>query len=209
MNQRLAQACLATLLAVAGEHQALAGGGPFGIDHELRFDNSGIWKRSDQLFVQDSLIVGELAGALWEGGDSRLGKTFWQAIDSSVLAGLSAQGMKYAFGRARPSQGNNPNAWFKGTQFQSFPSGEVAAVSSIVQPFVFEYHADNPAVYALELLPIYDSVARMKSQAHWQSDVIAGYALGGLTAYYARNRDSPFFLGLLPHGIYAGFKKDF
>jgi hypothetical protein len=209
MNKRLAQACLATLLAAACERHASAGGGPFGIDHELRFDNSGIWKRSDQLFIQDSLIVGELAGALWEGGDSRLGKTFWQAIDSSVLAGLSAQGMKYAFGRARPSQGDNPNAWFKGSQFQSFPSGEVAAVSAIVQPFVFEYHADHPAVYALELLPIYDSVARMKSQAHWQSDVIAGYALGGLTAYYAHNRDSPFFLGLLPHGIYAGFKKDF
>ena len=209
MNQRLRRTWVPILLAFACSEHALAGGGPFGIDHELSFDNSGIWKRSDQLFVQDFLIVGEIAAALWEGGDSRLGKTFWQAIDSSALAGISAQGMKYAFGRARPSQGNNPNAWFKGSQYQSFPSGEVAAVSSIVQPFVFEYHADSPAVYALELLPIYDSVARMKSQAHWQSDVIAGYALGGLTAYYAHNRDNPFFLGLLPHGFYAGFKKDF
>jgi undecaprenyl-diphosphatase len=190
---------------------ALAGGGPLGIDHEFKYDNSGIWKRSYQTDFLDLLIVGELAGGLWEGGDTRLGKTIWQAIDSSALAGISAQGMKYAFGRARPSQGDNPNAWFKGasSSYQSFPSGEVAAVSAIVQPFVFEYRKDYPAVYALELLPIYDGIARMKVQAHWQTDVLAGFALGGLTAYYAHNRESPFILGILPHGVSIGFQKKF
>jgi undecaprenyl-diphosphatase len=188
---------------------AIAGGGPFGIDHEFAYDNSGIWKRSYQVDFLDLMIVGELAGGLWEGGDTRLGKTFWQAIDSSALAGISAQGLKYVFGRPRPSQGDNPNAWFKGTSYQSFPSGEVAAVSAIVQPFVFEYAKDNPAVYALELLPIYDGIARMKVQAHWQSDVLAGFALGGLTGYYSHSRESPFILGVLPHGISIGFQKQF
>jgi undecaprenyl-diphosphatase len=188
---------------------ASAGGGPFSIDHELSYDNSGIWKRSNQAAFLDLLIVGELAGGIWEGGDTRLGRTFWQAIDSSALAGISAQGLKYAFTRERPSQGDNPNAWFKGGSYQSFPSGEVAAVSAIVQPFVFEYSKDHPAVYALELLPIYDGIARMKVQAHWQSDVLAGFALGGATAYYAHNRESPFILGILPHGFSIGFQKQF
>jgi hypothetical protein len=203
---------LSFLIAVAGLHcatEAVAGGGPFGIDHEIAYDNGGIWKRSYQVDFLDLMIVGELAGGLWEGGDSRLGKTFWKAIDSSALAGISAQGLKFAFGRTRPSQGDNPSAWFKGASYQSFPSGEVVAVSAIVQPFVFEYSKDNPAVYALELLPIYDGIARMKAQAHWQSDVLAGFALGGLTGYYAHTRDSPFILGVLPHGISIGFQKQF
>ena len=44
-----------------------------------------------------------------------------------------------------------------------------------------EYGHDNPAVYALELLPLYDAIARVKVQSHWQTDVLAGFALGAVT----------------------------
>ena len=37
---------------------------------------------------------------------------------------------------------------------QSFPSGEATEISSMVTPFVLKYGKDDPAVYALELLPI-------------------------------------------------------
>jgi undecaprenyl-diphosphatase len=176
----------------------------------LSYDNSGIWKRSNQLAVLDIMVIGEFAGGIWEGGDTRLGKTFWQSIDSSVFAGISAQGLKYVFARARPSQTDDPNKWFQGSmKYNSFPSGEVAAVSAIVTPFVLEYHHDDPAVYALELLPVYDGIARMKVWGHWQTDVLAGFALGGLTGYYAQNRDSPFILGIMPHGFTIGLHKEF
>ena len=49
----------------------------------------------------------------------------------------------------------------------------------------------------------------MKSQSHWQTDVLAGFALGLGTAYYAHQRENPFVLGVLPHGFYVGFKKQF
>jgi membrane-associated phospholipid phosphatase len=188
---------------------ASASGGPLGIDHRLGYDDSGIWKRSYQTDLLGVMVVGELAGGIWEGGETRLGKTFWQSIDSSALAGISAQGLKYAFTRSRPSQTDDPNKWFQGGSHYSFPSGEVAAVSAIVTPFVLEYRQDNPAVYALELLPIYDGIARMKVQGHWQTDVLAGFALGGLTGYYAHNRGSPFILGVLPHGFTVGLHKQF
>ncbi len=186
-----------------------AGGGPLGIDHRLSYDDSGIWKRTNQTALLDLLIVGELAGGVWEGGETRFGKTFWQSVDSSALAGITAQGMKFAFTRARPSQTDDPNQWFQGGSHYSFPSGEVAAVSAIVTPFVLEYRHEYPAVYALELLPIYDGIARMKVQAHWQTDVLAGFALGGLTGYYTHNRDSPFILSVLPHGFTIGMHKQF
>jgi membrane-associated phospholipid phosphatase len=194
------------LLALVA-NPALAGGGPVGIDHKLSYDNSGIWKRSNQTALLDLMIAGEFVGGLWEGGESRLGRTYWQAIDASLLAGLSAQPLKYAFARARPTQTDDPNAWFQGRGHFSFPSGEVAAVSAIVTPFVLEYGAESPSVYALEALPLYDAIARMKVQAHWQTDVLAGFALGTVAGYYARHRDSPFVLSLMPHAVFIGFRK--
>jgi membrane-associated phospholipid phosphatase len=200
---------LAATLSLAVAVPAFAAGGPLGIDHRLSYDNSGIWARKYQTGLLGLMIAGEIGGAVMEGGQTRLGKTFWQSIDSSALAGLSAQALKYTFTRSRPIQSNDPNQWFQGGSHYSFPSGEVSAVTAIVTPFVLEYRQDYPAVYALELLPVYDGIARMKVQGHWQTDVLAGFALGSLTGYYAHNRNSPFVLGLLPHGFTVGFRKKF
>lgn len=201
MRERSARVAWAAWLLATSMYCAAGG-----IDHRLDFDQSGIWQRRYQQGLLDALIVGEVGGALWEGSDSELGRTFWQAIDSSVIAGISSQGLKYAFTRARPIQANNPHLWFQGGSHYSFPSGEIAGVTSIVAPFMLEYGPRHPIAYALAALPMYDGVARMKSQAHWQTDVLASIALGTATAYYAHQRDSPVILGVLPHAFEVGFK---
>jgi len=180
-----------------------------GVDHAVSFDESGIWKRSYQQALVYTLVGGEIAGAVWLGGEDRLGKTFWQAIDSSALGAVSSEAMKHIFTRARPTQTSDPNQWFQGSGHYSFPSGEVTAVTAIVTPFVLEYGRDHPAIYALELLPVYDMVARVKSQAHWQTDVLAGFALGTATGYFAHARDNPFILSVLPHGFMIGLHEQF
>jgi hypothetical protein len=204
-------AWLVSLLLLARAPACLAGGGPFGIDNEWSYDNAGIWKRNYQDFLAYGLIVGEVGGALWEGGETRFGRTLWQSIDASAASGLVALGMKYAFSRVRPNASNgDPNLWFKGGGNQSFPSGEVTEVSSIITPLVLEYGHDHPWVYALEALPVYDGIARIKVQAHWQSDVLAGFALGTGTAWLIhRSPNSPFILRVMPHGIYVGIGKKF
>jgi len=184
-------------------------GGPLGIDHRWAYDDSGIWRRSNQRILMDSLIGGEVLCGLWEGGQTRFGNTCWRAIDSSLIASASAQVLKYVFTRARPIQRNDPNAWFQGGSHYSFPSGEVAAVSSIVTPFVFEYRNQQPGVWALEALPLYDAIARMKVQAHWQTDVLAGLAIGTAAGYYAHQRDSPLVLSVMPHAILVGLRRRF
>lgn len=188
-----------------------AGGGPFGIDHEWSYDNSGIWNRKYQNLLLYGLIGGEVAGAVWEGGETRLGRTLWQSVDASAAAGVAALALKYAFSRVRPAASHDdPNLWFKGHGNESFPSGEVTGVSSIVTPLVLEYGPDHPLAYALELLPVYDGIARMKVQAHWQSDVIAGFALGsGVGWLMHRNPNTPFILRAMPHGIYVGIGTHF
>jgi undecaprenyl-diphosphatase len=76
-----------------------------------------------------------------------------------------------------------------------------------VTPLVLEYGHDHPQIYALELLPVYDAVARMKIRGHWQSDVIAGFALGTAAGYYAHARSgTPLVLSVMPHGIYVGLQ---
>jgi undecaprenyl-diphosphatase len=193
------------LLLLASVPVCRAGGGPFGIDHEWSYDNSGICNRRYQNALVYGLIGGEVVGALWEGGDTRFGRTLWRSVDSSAAAGVVALGLKYAFSRVRPIDSHDdPNLWFKGHGNQSFPSGEVTAVSSIVTPVVLEYGHDHPFVYALEALPVYDALARMKVQAHWQSDVIAGFALGTGIGWWMHRNPNPFILRVMPHGVYVG-----
>ncbi len=197
---------LTVWVALASGH-AFAGGGPLGIDHKIGYDQSGIWKHSNQIDLIGLMVVGETAGALWEGGETRLGRTYWQAIDSTLLGSASSEILKQTITRARPDQENDPNKWFQGKGHYSFPSGEVTAVTSIVTPFVLEYGRDNPAVYALEALPAYVGVARLKAQAHWQTDVLAGFALGTASGYYTHSRERPFVLSALPGGFMVGLKK--
>lgn len=206
---RTAAALVAGMLLVVFSSSARAGGGPLGIDHRVAYDNSGIWKRQYQLDLEYGTALAVIGGALWEGGDDRLGRTFWQSFDSMVFSVGGAQVMKWAFSRERPSVTSNPNQFFKGGGNQSFPSGEVAEIAGAVTPFVIEYGRDHPAVYALEGLVLYDMVARVKVRAHWQSDVIVGAGIGTAFGFYARQRDNPLILGWLPHGAYVGLKKSF
>src|ERR1700693_2625459 len=78
-------------------------GGPFGIDHEMSLDQSGIWARKYQTALETGVVVFEVAGSLWFGNDNELGHTLWQTVDSSVISGAGAQLLKYGFGRARAS----------------------------------------------------------------------------------------------------------
>lgn len=209
MHFRHRTAGLAALLVIVLSWPGLAAaaGGPLGIDHRLSYDNSGIWSRNLQKDLIYTLVGGELAGGLWEGGQNRLGKTFWQSIDATAIAAVSAQALKFTFTRARPSQTDNPNKWFQGGSHYSFPSGEVATVSAVVTPFVLEYGPQNPWTYGLELLPAYDAVARMKVHGHWQTDVLGGFVLGTLAGYYAHSRKEPFILSILPNGFSVGIRK--
>jgi undecaprenyl-diphosphatase len=186
---------------------AHAGGGPLGIDHVVPMDDKGIWKRSTQNTLLGVMVVGDIGAALWEGGETPIGHTLWQSVDSMLISTVAANGAKLVFSRARPTQTDDPNQWFKGGHHYSFPSGEVSAMSGMVTPFVLEYGKEHPAVWALELLPAYDAVARVKVHAHWQSDVLAGWAVGAGAGYFAHSLDSPWTLGVLPHGATVGFHK--
>lgn len=189
--------------------RAYAGGGFLGIDHELALDERGIWKRSYQLDLQNGVIVTEIVGALWLGNDDDLGHTFWQTVDSSIISGAAATLLKRVTGRPRPDQGNDPNRWFRGSCCESFPSGEVTLQASFVTPFIANYARQNPWIWGLEVLPVYDAIARLKSQAHWQTDVVAGWMLGTGVGYWTSTWKTPLTVRILPGGVSIGLSKRF
>jgi undecaprenyl-diphosphatase len=187
---------------------AHAGGGVLGLDSPVSGNATGIWSRGNQKMVEDLSVAGVLAGALWEGSDSRLGRTLWQSTDAIVLGQMGYAVLDKAGGRLRPSQTSDPDQWGH-SHGHSFPSGDVTIVSSAITPLVLEYGRDHPAVYALELLPAYDAVGRVKSHAHWQSDVLAGWALGTAAGFYAHSRDIPLTVRILPRAITVGISSRF
>jgi undecaprenyl-diphosphatase len=180
-----------------------------GIDHKVEKDESGIWSPNVERGLLLGMTIGQAGLALWEGGESRLGDTAWRGIDSEIIGAVSTEVLKRTFTRERPTTTDDPSHWFAGGSNHSFPSGEAAEAASIVTPYMLEYGKDYPAVYALSLIPLYVGVARVKAQAHWQTDVIGGWAVGGLAGWYAHERDTPLLLQVMPNGIFVGLKKKF
>jgi hypothetical protein len=180
-----------------------------GIDHEIALDQHGIWARKYQTALEYGVIATEIGGSLWLGNDDEFGHTLWQTLDASLVSSVAAEALKISFSRARPNQGNRSNQWFKGRCCDSFPSGEVTLQASFVTPFIANYSDTYPWLWALELLPTYDAMARLKSQEHWQTDVIAGWLLGSAAGYWATTRNVPLSVQILPRGISVGFHKRF
>lgn len=188
---------------------AHAAGGPLGIDHRLPLDDDGIWTQSNERALRYILVGGSLGIALWEGGETRLGQSAWKALDATLAGIVVVNIAKPIFSRTRPRDSDDPDLWFQGKGNDSFPSGAVATVTAVVTPYIAEYHRDAPAVWGLAILPLYTAVARMKAQAHWQTDVLAGMAIGGGLGLYAHSRDSSFLVDVLPGGVMVGLKKSF
>ena len=179
------------------------------IDHKIGYDQSGVWNPS----VYRSVLIGvsalQAGGALWEGAESRFGKTMWQGIDAQLIGAATVGVTKRVFTRVRPTETDDPCNWFAHGSNYSFPSEEAALSAALVTPYILEYGSEYPATYGLLLLPLYVGAARLKAQAHWQSDVLFGWAIGGLAGWYAHSRKVPILIEILPHGVMVGLKKRF
>lgn len=179
------------------------------LDHPVHENTSGIWSVAKVGQFPAELIGITLAGAIWEGGNNRFGRTLWQSLDAAAIAGLSTTALKYTFQRERPSQTTNPDLWFQGTHAQSFPSGDVSSITALVTPIILEYHRTDPWVDALAAVPAFDMAARVKAHGHWQTDVLSGAVVGIVSGYFAHRFKEPFILSLLPNGFYVGLKSKF
>lgn len=177
------------------------------IDHQVNKDTGGIYRLQDAVPVSLGLFT--LGCALWEGTESRLGRSCWQSGEAAVGTTLVVKTLQLITRRESPDTTQSANNFFETKGFGSFPSTHVATTTALVTPYILEYAEDNPWVYSLALLPAYEMVARVKARAHWQTDVLVGAALGLAIGAFEATPGQPFVFGLLPGGAYAGISASF
>jgi membrane-associated phospholipid phosphatase len=121
--------------------------------------------------------------------DSSGRRETWTMFEAAALSGVTAYALKYAVDREGPNQTSDPNAWHEGGG--SFPSLH-ATVAFAVGTVLAESGNDEYRWlrrllgYGLGLATDYQ---RLRHNAHWLSDVVAGSALGAASAGFSMNRN--------------------
>ena len=115
----------------------------------------------------------------------------WNMFESVGLATVNAYALKYIVRREGPADTTDPNNWFKGGS-PSFPSEHTTAAFAIGTVLA---ESGNPEFRWVRRVLGYGvgfgtAYLRMKHNAHWLSDTVAGGALGMATAHFVMNRSA-------------------
>jgi membrane-associated phospholipid phosphatase len=112
----------------------------------------------------------------------------WAMAEAAGLSTVTAYALKFAAGRERPDETTDPNRWLKSGS--SFPSVHVAAAFAIGT--VFAESGSGGYRWVTRVLGYgvagFTAYQRLKHNAHWLSDAVAGAALGASTAVFVLDR---------------------
>jgi len=109
-------------------------------------------------------------------------------LEAALFSTVTAEGLKFAAGRARPNETNRVDDWRAGGS--SFPSLHATAAFAIGTVLAESGNDDYRWVRRVLGYGIAGATAyiRVKDNVHWMSDTVAGAALGAATARFAMNR---------------------
>jgi membrane-associated phospholipid phosphatase len=134
-------------------------------------------------------LSGGLAVAGWVGRRPALVRVAGQTATAILLETVATQAAKHLVGRARPYQDQDRDG-FDFSPFSSqgaFPSGHTAAAFALATT-VGDASGSRWARAALYSLATGTAWARIAEEKHWVSDVVAGAAVGILSARVANGR---------------------
>jgi PAP2 superfamily len=112
----------------------------------------------------------------------------WQMAEAAGFSSATSYLLKYAAGRERPDVSSDPNQWRTGGD--SFPSLH-ATVAFAIGTVLAESGNDHYRWVRRFLgygMAGYTGYSRLKHNAHWLSDTVAGAAIGMSTAHFVMNR---------------------
>jgi hypothetical protein len=114
----------------------------------------------------------------------------WNMLESGGLSLVSVYALKYIIRRPGPADTTDPNRWFRGGS--SFPSEHTTAAFAVGTVLA---ESGNPEFRWLRRTIGYGvgfgtAYLRMRHNAHWLSDTVAGAALGMATAHFVMNRSA-------------------
>ena len=153
----------------------------------------GVSKTTNSKDVQDAAPAAAVFVATWGYanliGDTNGHKEAWAMLEAAGLGGVTAFALKYAVGREGPDKTSDPNQWRKsgGTAFPSLHATAAFAIGTVLaESGNDDYRWVRRFLgYGLGAATGYE---RLKHNAHWLSDTVAGAALGIASAHFATNR---------------------
>ncbi len=174
-------------------------------DHKVELDEDGFWGAHYDIPRYSTFVI--LSLAIFEGSESRIGETAYKSLEAGILSQLVTEGLKKVAGRVRPRYTDSPNEWRQNGA--SFPSGHVSGMTALVTPFILEYQEEYPLMHLLWALPIHQMGGRIKAQAHWQTDLIAGALIGFASGYWSYKREYPVIVSFTKDKYFLGIKHAF
>jgi len=108
------------------------------------------------------------------------------SLESWFYATGITTGIKIFLGRHRPETGSGSRHFSPFSGNDSFPSGHTTAIFAVITPWVMYF--PNVATFSLFALGTSTAIARVARNKHWPTDVIAGAAVGVLTARFLSRR---------------------
>jgi undecaprenyl-diphosphatase len=140
----------------------------------------------------------------------------WNMIEAGQLSAVTSYLLKFASGRKRPDQTDDPNLWFRGgSSFPSFHAATAFAIGSVLAESGNDDYRWLRRFFGYGAVASFTAYQRLKHNAHWLSDDVAGAALGGATAHFVLTRDaeanemknsSSFSVAPLPGGVMLTYR---
>ncbi len=117
----------------------------------------------------------------------KLKRTALEAGEAFLIAGGITNFLKTVTMRKRPSEAASPFEFEWGSR--SFPSGHVTVATA-----VFTVFAKESNLKILYIIPALTAFARMRKNAHWLSDTVAGATVGYVVASFVVRKGGFIFL---------------
>ncbi len=132
-------------------------------------------------------------GAAHVADDASTARVARRTTEAVLVGSLLTTSLKLAFGRARPQVAGRSTDWqfgrgWRGSAYQAFPSGHTTAAFAAAGAWILDADATNStrtgliAASALTFATT-AALARMHLDKHWLTDVLAGAAVGTVSAF--------------------------
>jgi membrane-associated phospholipid phosphatase len=114
----------------------------------------------------------------------------WNMVEAGGLSVATSFVLKFATGRERPDQTDDPNRWRKGgSSFPSIHTTAAFAVGTVLAESGNDDYRWMRRFLGYGVIAGFTAFERVKHNAHWLSDDVAGAALGAATAHFVLTRD--------------------
>lgn len=133
-------------------------------------------------------VVGTWAYANMINSEDGLHET-WNMVEAGGLSVVDSYALKIVAGRERPDQTSDPNEWRKsGSSFPSIHAAAAFAIGTVLAESGNDDYRIVRRFLGYGAVAAFTAFERLKHNAHWLSDDVAGAEIGGATGHFVLER---------------------